>query len=99
VEAVLTGDPRVAEAAVVGLPDSEYGEAVAAVIVPADGAALPDEELTRLCAERLAPFKVPTVFRQVAKLPRNATGKVKRRDLAALFEPSPVQGWSDARWE
>jgi acyl-coenzyme A synthetase/AMP-(fatty) acid ligase len=69
------------------------------VVVPADGAVLPDEELARICAERLAPYKVPTVFRQAGQLPRNASGKVKRRDLGALFEPSPVQGWSDARWE
>jgi long-chain acyl-CoA synthetase len=99
VEAVLTADPRIAEAAVVGLPDSEYGEAVAAVVVTADRVPLPDEELTRLCAARLAPYKVPTIFRQVGELPRNATGKIKRRDLASLFEPSPVDGWSDARWD
>jgi long-chain acyl-CoA synthetase len=98
VEAVLTGDARIAEAAVVGLPDPEYGEKVAAVVVTADGIPLPDEELSRVCAERLAPYKIPGVFRQVGALPRNASGKVKRRDLPALFEPSPVDGWSDARW-
>jgi long-chain acyl-CoA synthetase len=99
VEAVLTGDPRITEAAVIGLSDPEYTEAVAAVIVTADRVQLSDEDLTRLCAERLAPYKVPTVFRQVGELPRNASGKVQRTRLASLFEPSPVAGWSDARWE
>ena len=99
VEAVLTADPRIAEAAVVGLPDEEYGEKVAAVVVTSDGIPLPDEELSRICRERLARYKVPTVFRQVGELPRNASGKVKRTHLTALFEPSPVDGWSDARWE
>ena len=58
-----------------------------------------EREPPRICAERLAPYKVPTIFRQVGKLPRNAAGKVKRRELDTLFEPSPVDGWSDARWE
>jgi long-chain acyl-CoA synthetase len=99
IEAVLTADSRIAEAAVVGLPDEEYGEAVAAVVVTESGVPLADEELTKLCSERLSAFKVPTIFRQVGELPRNASGKLKRRDLKSLFVPSPVDGWSDARWE
>ena len=54
-----------------------------------DRVPLPDEELTRLCATRLAPYKVPTIFRQVGELPRNATGKIKRRDLAAALRAQP----------
>jgi len=86
VEAVLTSDPRIPEAAVAGLPDDEYGQIVAAAIVTADHAALDDEELRRLCAERLSAYKVPRVFRRVASLPRGATGKIKRRDAVALFD-------------
>lgn len=99
VEAVLIADQRIAEAAVLGLPDEEYGEAVAAAVVTESGAPLPDEELTRICSERLSAYKVPTIFRQVGDLPRNASGKIKRSELKSLFEPSPVDGWSDARWE
>jgi long-chain acyl-CoA synthetase len=99
VEAVLMADARIAEAAVIGLHDPEYGEAVAAVVVTEDRVPLPEEELRRVCAERLAPYKIPTHFRQVGELPRHASGKVNRRDLSSVFEPSPVDGWSDARWE
>jgi long-chain acyl-CoA synthetase len=87
VEAALTSDPRIAEAAVVGLPDSEYGQIVAAAVVTADGSRLSEDDLTRLCAARLAVYKIPKVFVQVDQLPRGATGKVKRRDAAALFQP------------
>ena len=53
---------------------------MAAWIVP-DGAAPPVESLERLCAERLAPYKRPRVYRVVASLPRNAMGKVQRDRL------------------
>jgi long-chain acyl-CoA synthetase len=86
VEAALTADPRIAEAAVVGLPDREYGQIVAAAIVTVDGSRLSEDELTRVCAQRLAGYKVPKVFLQVDELPRGATGKVKRRDAGTLFE-------------
>jgi long-chain acyl-CoA synthetase len=86
VEAALTADPRIAEAAVVGLPDREYGEIVAAAIVTGDGSRLSDEELTRVCALRLAGYKTPKIFLQVDELPRGATGKVRRRDAVTLFE-------------
>jgi long-chain acyl-CoA synthetase len=85
VEAALNADPRIAEAAVVGLPDREYGQIVAAAVVTSDGSRLSEDDLTRLCAARLAVYKIPKVFVQVDALPRGATGKVKRRDAVALF--------------
>jgi long-chain acyl-CoA synthetase len=85
VEAALTSDPRIAEAAVVGLPDREYGQIVAAAVVTSDGSRLSEEELVRLCASRLAAYKIPKVFAQVDQLPRGATGKIKRRDAVTLF--------------
>ncbi len=92
VEAVLCGHPRVLEAAVVGLPDAEWGERVAAVVVPGSPGALeagdPDrleEALDAFCRERLAPAKRPRRLRAVAALPRVANGKVDRAAVRALL--------------
>jgi malonyl-CoA/methylmalonyl-CoA synthetase len=72
----------VAEAAVVGAPSEEWGEQVAAFVVPADPAAPPDgDELLAFAAERLAGFKRPRILRYVETLPRNALGKVLKHEL------------------
>ena len=80
VEAVLLEHPLVAEAGVVGRPDLEWGEAVTAFVVPRGELSAP--ELREFCAERLARFKVPKTIEVVAALPRNAAGKLLRRELA-----------------
>lgn len=83
VERVLAAHPGVAEVAVVGVPDRRWGEVVKAVIVPADPSDPPDEASLRSFArERLAPFKVPAIIELRPDLPRNAAGKVLRRELA-----------------
>jgi fatty-acyl-CoA synthase len=51
----------------------------------AEGIRLSEQELTSVCAGRLAAYKIPKVFLRVDELPRAATGKVKRRDAAPLF--------------
>ncbi len=80
VEAVLSRHPSVAEIAVVGVDSAEWGESVVAFVVGAGGA--PDlAALTRLAAVDLAPHKRPREFRVIDSLPRNAMGKVVRRDL------------------
>jgi O-succinylbenzoic acid--CoA ligase len=77
VEGVLTAHPRVEDAAVVGRPDPEWGEALVALVVgDAD-----EEELRAWCRERLAPFKVPKRVEHVPTLPRTPSGKLVRRDL------------------
>ena len=82
VEDVLLEHPAVAEVAVAGLPDAEWGETVAAWVVPAPAAPLPKEgELEAFAAERLARFKCPRRFTFVEALPRNALGKVLRHEL------------------
>jgi acyl-coenzyme A synthetase/AMP-(fatty) acid ligase len=62
------------------LPSEEWGESVAAFVV-ADGQRPDLEELLRFAAERLAPFKRPREVRFVERLPRNALGKVVKREL------------------
>jgi acyl-CoA synthetase (AMP-forming)/AMP-acid ligase II len=84
IEAVLQQNPAVAEASVFGMPDPKYGEVVWAAVVP-KGDADPNR-LEAFCKERLAEFKVPKQIRLVSALPKNATGKVVRRDVAALFK-------------
>lgn len=84
IEGVLAGHPWVAEAAVVGYPHAEWGEAVRAVVVlRGDRASGTDEELRAHCAAKLAGFKVPKQFVYVDALPRTASGKPARGELRA----------------
>ena len=92
VEAVLADHPGVAEAAVVGLPDPEWGERVTAAVVATEGAAPDEELLRRWLRERLAGPKVPKTVVVVAALPRNATGKVDRVALRPILRSSGAPG-------
>jgi o-succinylbenzoate---CoA ligase len=83
VEAVLEAHPGVLEAAVVGRPDDEWGEAIVALVRPRDDAKPPtDEDLRAHCAARLARFKVPKAYIMLSEpLPRTGSGKLVRRSL------------------
>ena len=81
VEAVLYSHSGVEEVAVIGLPDVEWGQRVAAVVVTRPGAALSEAELSAFCRQRLASFKTPELFRFVEALPKNQMGKVLKKDL------------------
>ena len=82
VEEALLRHPGVREAAVVGRPDAEWGEAVVAFVVAADGAAPPGaDELDRTCLDHIARFKRPKDYRFVDALPTNNYGKVVKREL------------------
>ena len=81
VEAVLAAHPAVADVAVHGAPDAEWGERVVATIVLSPDATATARELTGYCRVRMAPYKVPKVFRFSLDLPRTQSGKLLRRDL------------------
>jgi fatty-acyl-CoA synthase len=83
VEAAIESHPDVAEVAVVGVDDAEWGERVRAFVVRRPGTALDDGLLKVWCRERLAGPKVPRDFVFIESLPRNPTGKVLKRELRA----------------
>ncbi|MCF2532613.1 class I adenylate-forming enzyme family protein [Yinghuangia soli] len=86
VEAVLFEHPAVADVAVVGVPHRELGEEVAAVVETQPGTAVTAAELRGHVARRLAAFKVPTTIRFSDRpLPRNAVGKVLKRELRDML--------------
>ncbi|MEA2192687.1 MAG: o-succinylbenzoate---CoA ligase, partial [Solirubrobacteraceae bacterium] len=81
VEAVLIGHPAVADAAVHGVADDDWGERVVATIVLRPGETATAAELAGYCRVRMARYKVPKGFRFASSLPRTQSGKLLRRDL------------------
>ena len=79
VEEAIASHPKVAECAVIGVPDERTGEAVKAIVVPRAGAALTEDEVLEHCRDRLARFKLPRDVEFAERLPRHPTGKVLRR--------------------
>ena len=85
VEEVLREHPSVAECAVVGGPDSEWGERVAAAVVLRNGVALSLDDLRAWAKQRLAAHKLPSRLIMLEALPRNAMGKVTKPEIVKLF--------------
>ncbi len=81
IEEVLHSQPDVMEAAVIGVPDSEWGEALCAFVVPRPGSALTKDIIIAHCKTRLAGYKQPRSVVFLEEMPRNATGKVLKNVL------------------
>jgi fatty-acyl-CoA synthase len=81
VESGIYGHPDVLEVAVIGVPDDKWGEAVKAVCVPKPGVTIDPDSVISYARERLASFKVPKTIDVIPALPRNASGKILRREL------------------
>ena len=88
VEDVLVRHPDVGDVAVVGLPDEEWGERIAAVVVPRPGRSVDDGELRAWALERLRTSMAPDHIEVWGELPRTETGKVIRRRILAELAPS-----------
>jgi fatty-acyl-CoA synthase len=85
VEEALYQHEGVAEVAVVGIAHPTWIEAVVAIVVPRPGVAIDVADLRTHARARLAPFKVPKAFALVEALPKNASGKLLKRDLRDQF--------------
>jgi acyl-CoA synthetase (AMP-forming)/AMP-acid ligase II len=89
IEVVLAAHPAVDEVAVFGVPDLDWGEVIAAAVVPRPDQPVTAAELTEFCRARLASFKTPAHVVLVDELPRNSLGKVLRRELRERLTPAP----------
>lgn len=85
VENTIMAHKGVFEVAVFGIPDEIYGESVCAAVVGKDGFELSEEEIIKLCAERLSSYKKPKKVVFMDELPKNPSGKVTKNDLRAPF--------------
>ena len=94
VENVISAHPDVAEVAVIGVPDERWGEAVKAFVVPRAGKTVDGAELIGWMRAQgaIAGFKVPKTVEVVTSLPRNASGKLLKKDLRASFWPAAGSG-------
>ena len=85
VESAIFGHPAVQEVAVIGIPDQKWGETVKAVVVPKPGMSVEEADIIAWARERIAAFKAPRSVDVIDALPRNASGKILRKDLRAPY--------------
>jgi long-chain acyl-CoA synthetase len=98
VEAMILGHPAVLEAAVIGVPDEKWGEAVRVVVVCRPDHTLEESELIAWCRERMTCFKCPTSVVVVDALPKGGTGKIQKNVLRERYggRSSPVASSQNA---
>lgn len=93
IEEVLSEHEGIAEAAAFGVPDAYWGEALTAAVVPREGFTLDPAEIQAFCRARLGGYQVPKRIEVVATLPKNASGKILKRELRRFYgaeTPAPV---------
>jgi fatty-acyl-CoA synthase len=89
VEDVIMGFEKVADVGVIGIPDEKWGEVGLAVVVPKPGVEITEEEVINFCQGKLAKYKIPKKVVFAEALPRTATGKILKKELRAMYTPSP----------
>ncbi|MFM9853043.1 MAG: fatty acid--CoA ligase [Sphingomonadaceae bacterium] len=85
VESAIYGHPAVAEVAVIGIPDAKWGETVKAICVAKPGMTIDEADVIAWTRAKIAAFKVPKSIDVIDALPRNASGKILRKDLRAPY--------------
>ena len=90
IEDALYAHPDVLEAAVIGVPDEEWGERVHAIVVRKPGVTISADDLVAHCRQQLARYKCPKSVAFADSLPKNATGKVLKKELRELSPPSTL---------
>jgi acyl-CoA synthetase (AMP-forming)/AMP-acid ligase II len=92
IDNVLLGNPRVLEAAAVGVPDSIYGEEIVAYVVARPGEALSEGDIAAHCRAHLPAYKVPKAVRLVGEIPKSDRGKVRRDALREIWLAEQAAG-------
>ena len=85
VESAIFGHPAVQEVAVIGVPDPKWGETVKAIVVAKPGMTIDADDVIAWTRDRIAAFKAPRSIDVIDALPRNASGKILRKDLRAPY--------------
>ena len=85
VESALMEHPEITDAAVIGIPDEKFGEAVKAFIVTKDGKELPQEDVIEFCKSKIASYKTPKTVDLIEIIPRNPSGKILKKVLREPF--------------
>ncbi len=89
IEAVMIGHPKIAEVAVIGVPDEKWGQSVKALIIAAPGMDVTEEEIIEWCRGKMAGYRIPRSVDFVSEFPKTPTGKIKKKVLREQY-------WKDA---